>query len=252
MKRRAWWVSALMALLLACLPAVVAQSADVAGGKPKRARKKRERPQRKPKGPQGEYAIMAKVLNMDTDQQAKLMEIVEANGKAMKEWATGPSGQKLKELSEASREARKAKDREKMKQISQEMKPLAAERNKLQADRKASIMAILTDEQKAAWAGFVVYRNTMRRFKRCKLTEDQDKQVRDLCSAAAKTMPDSSDRKAYREAVNKLNGEVEEKVLTPEQREELKKRPEKKVREPREKKPRAKKGKKAGQPVIVE
>ena len=64
-------------------------------------------------------------------------------------------------------------------------------------------------------------------------------------------MPDKSDRKADGAARKRLAEDIE-KVLTADQLEELKKKPEKKAREPKEKKPRAKKGKggKGANPVI--
>ena len=111
---------------------------------------------------------------------------------------------------------------------------------KLQTQRSEQIVAILTPEQKAKWAGFTLYRSVMRRYKRCKLVADQDKQIRDACAAAAKTMPATTDRKGRGAAMKKLYKDIEEKILTDDQREELKKKPE---RVPRAKKPkRAKKG----------
>jgi Spy/CpxP family protein refolding chaperone len=177
----------------------------------------------KPAVPKGEYAIMAKVLEMDTTQTAKLTEAVEASQKALKAWDDSDSGKKYKEFEAALKKAKADKDKEKTTSLGDQIKPLAKERSDLQEAQKANIMALLTPEQKAKWAGFTVFRTVIGKYKRVDPTEDQDKQIRQLCEAAAKGMPDASDKKARGEAMKKLSEEIEQKVLTAAQREELKK-----------------------------
>jgi Spy/CpxP family protein refolding chaperone len=252
-------MSALFALVLACSPAMTdwasAGAEEDASGKKARKKTPREGKAKppKPKGPRGEYAIMASVLEMDDAQKAKLMEAVEASGKAIRDWDNGDSGKKYKELNDARKQAAKDKDKEKIKSIGEQLKPLQKERADLMAAQKTAIMNVLTPEQKAKWAGFELYRNVMRRYKAAKLTEDQDKQLRDLCAAQAPKLPDSSDRKAYGGAMKQLYAEIDEKILTGTQREELKKKPEKQPKEPKAKKERQPRAKKGGDsPAIVE
>ena len=257
MRKPAWWMSVATALLLACSVLVTPSVAVAQDDAPKRARKKRpagdRRKSPKKKRLPGEYGIMVSVLKIQEPQLAKFNAAVQAYGETMKAWQAGPDGAKLAELQKAAQEAKKAKDKDKAKELSQQMKPLMAQRAKVQAEERAVIMAVLTPEQKAQWAGFTVYRTAMRRYKRLKLSEEQTKQVRDLCDAAAKTMPPSSDRKAYGQARKKLDAEIAEKVLTPEQREELKKKPERKPREKGAKPGRGKaKGKRKDKSVIVQ
>jgi len=253
MKWFAWLSGALVSLALFC-PSALSQEAD-GGGKAKKARKGGDKKAREPKqqGPKGEYAIMAKMLEMDVDQQAKLTDAVEKANQARKDWDASPSGQKYKELSEARKQAAKDKDKEKSKSIGEQIKALQKEQSDMQAAQKAAIMAILNDDQKAKWNGFVLYRGMMGRYKKCNLAEDQDKQLRDLCQAAAKDMPDSSDRKANAAAMKKLGSDIEEKILTDAQRADLKKKPDKAPAEPKKAREKgAGKGKKANTPVNVE
>ncbi len=252
MRKTVLWTSALISLALLCSPALAGRDA-AGGGKAKKARAKKDRGSRKKKL-RGEYAIMVSVLKLDDAQAAKVNEAVQKHQEAVKAWEAGASGQNYKELSAAAKKAKKDKDKEKTKSIMQDMKSLRKERDDLRAAQKAEIMAILTDGQKAEWAGFTLYRGTIGRYKRLKLTEDQDARIREICTAAAKDMPDKSDRKAAGAARKKLAADIE-KILTPEQLEELKKKPERKPREPKEKKPRGKKAggrKKGNQPVILE
>jgi len=254
MRKPAWWMSVATALLLACSVLVTPSVAVAQDDAPKKARKKardRKKPPKKKRLP-GEYGIMASVLKIQEPQLTKFNAAVQAYGETMKAWQAGPDGAKLAELQKAAQEAKKAKDKDKAKELSQQMKPLMAQRAKVQAEERAAIMAVLTPEQKAQWAGFTIYRTAMRRYKRLKLSEEQTKQVRDLCDAAAKTMPPSSDRKAYGQARKKLDAEIVEKVLTPEQRDELKKKPERKPREKGAKPERGKaKGKRKGKDKSV-
>ena len=256
MRRSKWWVGPLVAMVVMCSPVLIertavgqdARAAKKAKKRPDRAKK--ERPARQ-KGPRGEWAIMAKVLEMNEAQTTDLMKAVESSGKAVADWNAGAAGQKLKELREEAKKAREAKDKEKTKSLSQEMNSLQKELSELQAAQKAQIMDLLTAEQKAKWAGFTLYRNVMRRYKRVKPDEGQDKQLRDLCAAKAKDQPASSDRKAYGAAMKALYGEIEENILTAAQREELKKKPEKAPKGGGEKKARGKKTAKAGGAAVI-
>ena len=207
---------ALFGLVVACCPLLTgsAGAADAGGKDAKPA---------KPAVLKGEYAIMPKVLEMDATQTAKLTEAVEAYQKAMKAWDDSDSGKKYKEFEDALKKAKADKDKEKAKSLGDQMKPLVKERSDLQEAQKANIMALLTPEQKAKWAGFNVYRTVIGKYKRVQPTDDQDKQIRQLCQAAAKDMPEASDKKAHGEAIKKLTDEIEQKVLTAAQREELNK-----------------------------
>lgn len=216
MNRSTWLSTALLSLVVACGPALTASAAAAEGdGKNAKAAK--------PAALKGEYAIMAKTLDMDAAQSAKLLEAVEARDKALKGWDNSDSGKKYKECDAALKTARADKDKEKIKSLGDQIKPLAKERSDLQEAQKANIMALLSPEQKAKWAGFTLYRTTVGKFKRVNPTDEQDKQIRQLCEAAAKGMPDPSDKKGHNEAMKKLTDEVEQKVLTAAQREELKK-----------------------------
>jgi Spy/CpxP family protein refolding chaperone len=251
MKRTALWISALLSLALLCPPALAAPGAE-GGRKAKKARAKRDKGARKRK-PTGGYMMMISVLKLDQERAAKITAIAEKYRADTKAW-DAENGAKLKELMAAGKKAREDKDREKMKAIGGDMKKLRQGRDDIAAAEKKEVMALLTEDEKVQWAGFSLYRGTIGRYKKLNLTEEQDAKIREICTAAAKDMPDKSDRKAAGAARKKLAQDIE-KVLTPEQVEQLKKKPEKKARQPKERKPRAKKGKakrKGDQPVVVE
>jgi len=234
MKKLTLFACGLAVVLLTCGP-ILAQN-EQAKPKPEKAKKVKKARKAKASALRGEYGIMASVLKFDDAQKAKLIEVVKANKTAEQEWAASADGQKMQELSKAYAEARKGDDKEKAKSLSTQLKALKESRAKLATAGKERVMAVLSDEQKTAWAAFGLQRTAMRRYKRLNLTEDQLKQVTELCAEAVKNRPAGTDRKALAAANKKLMGDIAEKVLTDAQREELKK--------PVEKQPRDKKGEK--------
>ena len=222
-----WLVAVLAGSVLAMSPLLPA--AEGQGD----AKPKKEKKARAPKGEKkpasvlrGEYSIMASELKLDDAQKAKLEEAVKANMEAQKAWEAA-NGAKVKQLSEDMKKAREGSDKDKIKTLGEQMKALQAERAKLQADAKEKVMAVLTDQQKSQWAGFTLYRSVIGRFKRLNLTAEQDKKVRELCDAEA-AKPAAAPEKGKRapSAAQVVGKEVEEKVLTDAQKEELKKKPE--------------------------
>lgn len=219
------FVCGLAVVLLACGPAMAQDGeAKAKPEKPKGAEKARKA---KPSGLRGEYGIMAGVLEFDDAQKAKLLEAVEANKAAERQWMESGDGKKMQELSKAYAEARKGEDKEKAKPLAEQLRALKESRAKLQEAGKARIMAVLSDQQKTIWAAFNLQRRAMMRYKRLKLTEDQLKQVKEICAEAVKNRKAGDDRKALNAADKKLMSDIEQKVLTNAQREELKKPPEK-------------------------
>lgn len=225
MKKLTWFVCGLAVVLLACGPAM-AQNGE-AKAKPEKAKRAEKARKAKPSGLRGEYGIMAGVLKFDDAQKAKLLEVVEANKAAERQWMESDDGKKMQELSKAYAEARKGEDKEKAKPLAEQLKALKESRAKLQKAGKARIMAVLTDEQKTIWGAFNLQRRAMMRYKRLKLTEDQLKQIKDICVEGVKNRPPGANRKALAAADKKLMSNIEQKVLTEAQREQLKKPAEK-------------------------
>lgn len=235
MKKLGWFVCGLAIVLLTCGP-VLAQNGQ-AKAKPPKAKRADKAKKAKPSALRGEYGIMASVLKFDDAQKAKLTEALEANKTAEREWAASADGQKMQELSKAYAEARKGDDKEKVKSLSAQLKTLKESRAKLAADGKERVMAVLNDEQKTAWAAFGLQRTAMRRYKRLNLTEDQLKQVTELCAESVKSRPAGADRKDLAAADKKLMNDIAEKVLTDAQRKELKKPVEKPRKDKKGEKP---------------
>ncbi len=182
----------------------------------------------------GEYAILAKVCELTAEQKAQLEAKLKADRQALAQWEQ-QNGAKLEELKKALKAAREAGKKDELKRLGQQMKALAEERRRLQAQRMTDALAVLTPEQKTKWVGFRLYRHMMIRYKRAGLSEEQTAKVREMANAAAAGLTDPSDAKAVAAAARALSERIAKEVLTADQREALAKKPEKKPRP--EKKP---------------
>jgi hypothetical protein len=226
-----WLLCVLMALTLT----VGFAEAKKDGAKPAREKKakkaKKARVKKNKGGLRGEYAIMTSVLNLTAAQQAEIAEIAKAQSEDKKALAV-----KLAPLKKELAEAKKAKDKAKCKELSGKIRELSA-KSKAPA---AAIQGVLTDEQKATWAKFGIYRSVSRKFGRAKLTDEQKKAVRDLCAKSG--VKPTGNKKADAAAVKVLQKKIFTDILTDDQRKVMApKKREKKPKPAGEKKPRKKK-----------
>ena len=219
MKHLRWTVVPLVAaIVLALAGADLAMAAKGEGGREKKAA--REKGGKGKSGLRGEYAILTSECHLTPDQVAQLKEKVDARKQALAEWQQA-HGEKAIELRKAMKTAKEAGNKEELKRLGQEMKAASAERRTLEAKTMADIYAILTPEQKTTWVGFRLYRRAMGWCKRAGPTEEQQATIRKMADAKAKDMAGAADAKAERQIADALRKEIEQNVLTAEQRETL-------------------------------
>jgi Spy/CpxP family protein refolding chaperone len=214
MKMSKWLLCLLMALTFTAGPALAAKD----GAKPKKdkpARAKKAKKAKKGKSAlRGEYGMMAAECKLTDAQKTQLIEIVKAQNVSQK--AAAEASKPLKEQRTA---AKKAGNKDKVKELNAKLKALQGDPK---ADR-AKVLAILTDEQKASWAKFSLFRNACRKFRKAKLTGDQKKAIRDLC--AASNVKVTGDRKTDAQALKGLTDKIAADILTDEQRTAIKPKP---------------------------
>ncbi len=223
MKHCKWWLCVLVVLTVALSPAMAAEK-GVGAEEPKKTEKEPKKGIGKPKsGIRGQYAILAKECKLTPEQRAQLEVILKEHQAKLTEWEK-QNGAKLKELQKAVKEARAAKDKEKHKALTGQVWVLKKQRSELAAARQKAVMALLTPEQKEAWAVYQLYQNVVRRFRKAKLTDDQKAKIKALCSPAVKDLAklDPKDGKGRNRIVNELRKKVMDEVLTEQQREQLK------------------------------
>lgn len=167
----------------------------------------------------GEWASMVKECNLTADQQAKLEEKVAAMNKAVADWDAQHKEQ-MDKLNAEIKAAKEAKDKARLKELSAQKKPLDVERAALIAEHRNGIMELLTPEQKTAWAVYQLQREVLGKFKKAKLTEDQIAKIKPLCEAAQAELAKlgADDTKGQKAVKEKLFADVEQQILTAEQR----------------------------------
>jgi len=207
---------------------------------------KKERPakQKREKGRKeirlgGQYEAMIKEAKLDDAQVAQLKKIITAQRAAEKAWQQDPSGGgKMKELQKAIKEA--GDDKEKAKPLREQMRAIAKDRREARSKSLQDIEGLLKPEQKTAWEGYRLCRGLERSLRKAELTDDQKAKIRGMCDKAAEDMP--ADRKARAAHLKELKSAALA-LLTPEQVEkikakpEAKEKPEKKERRPKKAKP---------------
>jgi len=213
MKRFTWWTLPLAAaLVVGLLTADLALAAKVEG----------EAKAKKEKGDnviRGEYAILASECNLTPEQKEQLAAKLKASQEALAQWKQ-ENAQKAKDLQAKMKAAKEANNKEEAKNIAQELKILMQERERLSHGAMEAVYSILTDEQKAEWNSFRLYRHAMMRYKKLGLSEDQTALVRALADQVAGGV-DPADKKAAKEAMITLAKKIEADVLSPEQHEKL-------------------------------
>ena len=221
-------------LAFAAAPAMAKKEAGPGGQKKKkdRAGKKERKPgARGKKAPRqsGMVKQIMEVCGLSADQQVALQEALRRHTDAQK-----AAKEKSADLRKAMAEARKAKDKAKMRELAKEMKELQAP---VQA-ALAEAMKTLTPEQQAKWEAHKMAAPVIGRFKKLGLNDDQVKAIEDLCAKKAAELK-GADPKAARKIKGSLMKEITENILTADQKANMKA-----PREKREKKPRPPKGEK--------
>jgi hypothetical protein len=243
-----WMGVGLAVLLLVAAPALAARKEAGAAGEAKAKPAKAEKaPKAKPEKSviTGQYKEMCDWCSLTAGQQAQLEAAIKARNEKAKAWEEA-NAQALKDIQAKMAEAKTANNKDAMKAAQDQMKPLSEARKKVQDEGEAAILAVLTADQKDQWAGHGLYQGAVSRMKKANLTEEQTKRIREMAMASGKQIAAAQDTKAKGAAQRKFMEDIEQTVLTAEQREALKappkEKPEKPAKEPKAKPEKAAKG----------
>lgn len=174
-------------------------------------------------------------------QQADVKAKIKARDEALAKWDKA-NAQKVEAAEAAVKDARDKKDDDARKKASGELRALRTEREESAAEATAAVFAVLTAEQKAAWAGHELYQSIVGRYRRADLSEKQLAKVKSACAFAAKELGETGDddrqaKRAKRGITDKLRWGIDVFVLTDEQREALAKPPERRGRKDKQETP---------------
>jgi hypothetical protein len=211
------WIVTGVALLALAFSTAVAQDAAT-GGKARRD-KAASAPAKDKAGTvalSDQVATMTKELSLSDADAAKIKAKVEQTTAAVDKWDKD-NADKLKEL----RAAKKGDDQAAADKAGTDAKALQQERAKILADGEIEVELVLTAEQRTAWQGYKLSLLAKRQLGKLTLTDDQVAQVRTMCNDAAKQMASATEDKAKNKARKQLMADIQAKVLTDAQREQL-------------------------------
>ena len=170
----------------------------------------------------GEYALMAAEAGLTDKQKVQLAATV-MEGRDAEVRMLAANKERLDNLQKDLAEARRADNKDEISSILQQIMRINAAATKAKKALDESVMGLLTPEQKAKWAGFVLYRSVCRTLSRAELTDDQKTAVRRLCDNAALELGDDALKTSRKRVVaeKKLRDTVKSEILTDQQRKAL-------------------------------
>ena len=179
----------------------------------------------------GEYALIAAQAKLTDEQKIQLAAIVMERGDA-KARMRAANQEKLDGLKKDLAEARKANNRDAVSTILQQMMRINATAAKAKKALAKRVMELLTPEQQAKWAGFVLYRSVCKTLSKTSPTDDQKTAIRGLCDDAALELGDEALKMSPKRAAaqKKLRDKIKAEILTDQQRKAMGSRPAKPVR----------------------
>ncbi len=156
---------------------------------------------------QGDFAAVQKLVPLTPDQLMRLKEQAKTFAVAQSKWKDA-NGDKVQQLQQQIRDAQDA------------LGALMADQDKLAADNRTALYALLTPEQQLALLTAQTQQDMLARLKKAQLTDVQIDAAKSLCATAAKkiiTIP-ATVNKARTEATVKLYQTICDEVLTDAQR----------------------------------
>ncbi len=168
----------------------------------------------------GDYAVMVWWCDLSEPQQSELEIRITAKNERLREHDRA-NADRQRDLRRRYQEARRRRDRDEADRLSAELRRLTEERRTLLGRLEDDILAILTDGQREDWKAYGRLDETVARYLRLDLSEDQRLDVRDLALDAARELGRIEHRRDRGEVVEMFREEIEEVVLTDEQRERL-------------------------------
>jgi len=162
-------------------------------------------------------SVIARAVGFTEQQYQQLEKNIAALEKAKEEWVRA-NGQKLDRLAREVHEARKAKDRLRIRALEEKLRPLLEDRDKVFGNDRDVIESIMTDEQKTAEEGWRFARSAMRIYEDVAITDAQKARIKELCMAAGAEKRRTTTFRQANAVRKKLMKTILDEVLTHYQR----------------------------------
>ncbi|MGA2498946.1 MAG: hypothetical protein ABSH20_14485 [Tepidisphaeraceae bacterium] len=166
--------------------------------------------------------LMVQECKLTEEQQKTIKEKFKVKQAALEAWDKA-NAEKVTAAEEAAKTARAGTDAAAKKTANDNLKALMDERAQATAEADKAILAVLTEPQKATWAGAELAQTTLPRYKKANLTDEQTAKIKAACAIAAKdlagfTGDDRKDKQGRTTVQKCLKWAIDNVILTPEQR----------------------------------
>lgn len=170
-----------------------------------------------------QQSLIVSECKLSEEQQKTIKEKFKLKLDALAAWEKA-NAEKVTAAEEAAKTARKGSDASAKKAATSSLKELEAGKALATAAADKAILDVLSDAQKATWAGVELAQATLPRYKKANLTDDQIAKIKSACVIAAKELAeftgDDKKSKQGKTGVQKsLKWAIDNVVLTADQRE---------------------------------
>ena len=171
------------------------------------------------------YQVMVRETDMPEAQQKKLAGEVKKRTAAVEAWQKA-NGEQRKSLQAELVAAYKEHDKDTIALLKTQLADMDKQRKTMEAKLDAQIEAVLTEKQRLAWEGFLLYDKVIGPFLELKLEDSQQLRARNICTRALGRLLKVKDDKVEADKIyDELAQSIRERVLTPAQREKFDHKP---------------------------
>jgi hypothetical protein len=171
------------------------------------------------------YQVMVRETDMPEVQQKKLAAEVKKRTAAVEAWQK-TNGEQRKSLQAELVAAYKEHDKDNIALLKTQLAEMDRDRKAMEKTLDAQIEAVLTEKQRLAWEGYLLYDKVITPFLDLRLDDSQQLRARNICTRALGRLLKAKDDKVEADKIyDELNQSIRERVLTTAQRAKLDQKP---------------------------
>jgi hypothetical protein len=167
------------------------------------------------------YQVMAKETDMPEAQQKKVSAECKKFAADVQAWDKG-NGEEINSLQAELVATYRERDKDNIALLKTKLADMHAQRKDMEKKFDTRVEALLTEKQRTAWEGYLLYDKVITPFAGLKLEDDQQLRARNICTRAMARLLKVKDNKVEADKIyDELHQSIRERVLTQAQRDKL-------------------------------
>lgn len=168
----------------------------------------------------GYYAIIAKEADLSAEQREQFNTALAARAKALDDFDAANKS-KMDELAANAKKARAEDNTELYRELQAQLRPLRAERRKIEDSHRDKAMAVFTPEQLQRVQAYGLYVGAAIKFSKAELSDEQKAKIKTIAIELGQSIKPDAPGKEVKKVREALYERVAEEVLTAAQRDKL-------------------------------